>query len=436
MPPEGTGGGWKRLLRMGKMGAGVAGSYFGYLAQMAFLDTEARQTRGREGRARVARKLRQELQALRGPVMKIGQALAMQSHALPEELIAELTQLQMRAPGMHPSLMRAQFKSALGRFPEKLFSEFEPEPFAAASLGQVHRAVTRAGHKVAVKIQYPGIREAVRHDLRLLKTALGPALLSGHFPKAALKEMEARLLEETDYVREAANMALLRQALAGLDFVRVPKSHQECSTDKVLTMSFLEGLHLDDWLARKPTREEKDRLGARLMEMFYHQLFQAKAVHADPHWGNYLFDADGGIGLVDFGCVKRLDPAYVRRFSPICLYTGRADSQQYRGLIEALFRGEGLKPSRKTLEVMSGFSHLYRRLYPPFPKDEHRPVDFSDPSLLNDFAEHCTKLLKTKGLLPELVFVSRAEVGLYNTLHRLGAKVRTSEIVRRYLARA
>jgi len=175
-----------RGLRLGKLGFGLVGSYIGYQAQNLFLgEGEAAQRQSRF-RRNASQKVRQELGALKGPAMKLGQMLSLHSGALPEEALEELAQLQMQAPGMHASLARAQFKAALGKYPEEVFREFSPEPFAAASLGQVHRAVTRDGERVAVKIQYPAIRTAIENDFKLLRSATLPTQISGHLPTALL----------------------------------------------------------------------------------------------------------------------------------------------------------------------------------------------------------------------------------------------------------
>src|SRR6266705_4842915 len=167
-----------RALSMASMGAGIAGSYIGYLLQRTFLGEARRETRLKSTHIRAARRMADELQALRGPAMKLGQMLSLQTGVLPDEVLAELATLQMEAPGMHPSLVRVQVKGSLGREPEEIFRDFATEPFAAASLGQVHRAITREGHRVAVKIQYPGIRRAIENDFRLFRNFAMPAQAS------------------------------------------------------------------------------------------------------------------------------------------------------------------------------------------------------------------------------------------------------------------
>src|SRR6266446_9291515 len=156
-----------RALSMASMGADIAGSYIGYLFLRAFLGQEKGETKLKATHIRAARRMAGEMQALRGPAMKLGQTLSLQTGVLPDEVLAELATLQMEAPGMHPSLVRVQIKASLGREPEEIFKTFTVEPFAAASLGQVHHAITYDGQRVAVKIQYPGIRRAIENDFSL-----------------------------------------------------------------------------------------------------------------------------------------------------------------------------------------------------------------------------------------------------------------------------
>src|SRR5438552_1946150 len=212
-----------RAARLVQLGAGLAGSYLAYQLQRPFIDKAEATGKRQALKRKHASRVRQELQHLRGPIMKVGQALSMQTHFLGPEMVEELSALQMHAPPMHPSLMRAQFKSALGEYPEGVFRSFEPEPFAAASLGQVHWAVTKGGEKVAVKIQYPAMREAIESDFQALRTAGFAIRMTGHLPDSVIREAQRGILEETDYLKEAQNIEYFRKALRPLEFVRIPK---------------------------------------------------------------------------------------------------------------------------------------------------------------------------------------------------------------------
>jgi predicted unusual protein kinase regulating ubiquinone biosynthesis (AarF/ABC1/UbiB family) len=424
----------RRALRVAGMSLDVAGSYLGYLAQRAFLGEEKREAKLKSAHGRAARRMRDEMQTLRGPVMKLGQALSLQGGVLPDEAIAEFATLQMQAPGMHPSLIRAQFRGSMGRDPEDVFRSFEPEPFAAASLGQVHRALTRDGEHVAVKIQYPGIRSAVENDFKWFRTVSRPAQATGHLPKSAIDELQEQIVAETDYVREADNIDFFRARLEPLRFVRIPRVYRDLSSDQVLTMSLLPGRHLGEFLARRPSQKLRDAVGEHLFELFYFQLLRIEAFHADPHAGNYLIDDDGSISLVDFGCVKYLTAPFVASMRELYLYPGARDSAHFRSLLDkrhALF-GAKLRPAVR--EALIGFTeNFYRAVYPPEPEKDGEAHDFGKGTAVQDYMRESQKLWQSRGIMPEYIFLARSEMGMYDTLQRLGARVHTSRIVRKHL---
>jgi predicted unusual protein kinase regulating ubiquinone biosynthesis (AarF/ABC1/UbiB family) len=251
---------------------------------------------------------------------------------------------------------------------------------------------------------------------------------------AALDELERQILAETDYCREADSIEFFRTGLKPLRFVTVPTVCREYSTDRILTMSLVPGRHLEAFLATRPSQQRRDRIGARLTELYYFQLRVLEAVHADPHWGNYLFTDEGRIGLVDFGCVKYLQHDFVTAMSAMYLHPGRRDSREFQEAIERWYAAAGKRLPEAARRALLDFSDsFYRQVYPPDPRDEQRPFDFSKPRFLEDYMRESAKLLRAKGMLPEYIFLARAEIGLYNTLHRLRARVPMSAIVRRYL---
>ena len=293
-----------RAARMMKLGAGLTGSYLAYQLQRPFLSGEEGERRRKTMQGGNAKRVRQELSAMAGPVMKVGQAMSMQTHLLGEEWVQELSALQMQAPPMHDALMRAQFKSAMGKYPEELFSSFEPQPFAAASLGQVHWATTREGEDVAVKIQYPAIREAIENDFTMLRAAGLPVRITGHLQGALIDEAERGILEETDYLREARNIELFRKKLAHLKFMRVPRVYKELSCEQVLTMSRVPGVRLQEFLRTNPRQALRDTLGEGLVRLFFFQLFRMQTLHANPTFGQLSFqrrchDRTGGFRVCE-----------------------------------------------------------------------------------------------------------------------------------------
>jgi hypothetical protein len=192
------------------------------------------------------------------------------------------------------------------------------------------------------------------------------------------------------------------------------------------------GRHLEDFLAQRPSQKLRNQLGAHLFELFYFQVLKIEALHADPHWGNYLFNGDAGISLVDFGCVKYLSPESVAYLRSVFLYPGATDSADFRRLLETYYEqvGEKLLPAAR--RALIGFAdNFYRKVYPP--KPEQQDFDFGDAAFLRDYLRESKNLFRTKGVLTELIFMARAEIGLYQTLHRLRVRVPTSLIVKKYL---
>jgi predicted unusual protein kinase regulating ubiquinone biosynthesis (AarF/ABC1/UbiB family) len=415
-----------RAVRLAQLGAGIAGSYLAYQLQRPFLDDGQSRQRRHALHRKHARRIREDLQDLRGPIMKVGQALSMQTHIFNADVVEELAGLQMQAPPMHPSLMRAQFKSAFGRYPEEVFHSFEPEPFAAASLGQVHWAVTKGGEEVAVKIQYPAIREAIKSDFKMLRAAGFAARLTGHLPASVVREAERGMLEETDYLKEARNLQYFAQQLAPLAFVRVPRVHREFSCGQVLTMSRVRGLRLQEFLKTNPSPDVRDKIGVGLTRLFFFQLFRVQALHADPHPGNYLFNHDGSISLVDFGCVKYLKPEVVRCYAQFWSREWVRDAALYAEVIRVAF-GPDVSPDEPRVRRCM---NEIRRFYDEFHPLVNPPIvlELADPKFMAGLNRLARTLLKNKFLSPGFLFLSRTESGMCNLLHTLKARVPTTSI--------
>jgi predicted unusual protein kinase regulating ubiquinone biosynthesis (AarF/ABC1/UbiB family) len=413
---------------MGTLGLWLAGSYLGYQFQNLFLDKSGRAGKRKLFNALAAFRVRGELQSLKWPIMKLGQMMSMQSHILPEEAVNELTNLQMRAPAMHSTLARAQFKSSLGRFPEEIFREFTAEPFAAASLGQVHRAVTKGGEQVAVKIQYPAVRSAIESDFKLLRTISLPARLSKFASDAFISELENGIRMETDYINEGKNTDFLREKLKPLPYVEVPLIFWEFTTDRVLTMSYVSGQPMSDFIAAKePSQELRNDVGARLLALFTFQLRRINAIHADPHPGNYLIDAGGRIGLVDFGCVKKFSLDFIEL---IRLFEQRAWSRsgdQARRVAELIWGPEILKRPHLARTLLKQATDIYEEVFGG--NDGRSIVDFGDANVLKKTVRLWSDSIRNKVVNPEFTFLGRSEMGLYNVLHQLRAKIDTTAVL-------
>ena len=410
---------------MGKLGFGLAGRYVSYQLQKCFLDKSKRVEHGKLFKAVAALQVREELQSLKGPIMKLGQMLSMQSQVLPEEVMHELANLQMRAPAMHPTLARAQFKAAYGKFPEELFAQFSAAPFAAASLGQVHNAVTKSGEQVAVKIQYPAIRSTIENDFKLLRSISLPARLSKFSSEAVIAELEQGILKETDYVNEGKNLDFFREKLKPLSFVKIPTVFWDLTTDRVLTMSLVPGQPLSDFLSKEnPSEQMRNQIGSRLLALFFYQVRHAHSIHADPHPGNYLIDPSGRIALVDFGCVKKFSPDFIELVRAFGQPDWHASPEKSRYIARLIWGRKIANQPRIARKLLNETKQFHDNVF-----GTRAAVDFGDPDVLRQMVHLWTESIRRKGVNPEFAFYGRAEIGLYNVLHQLRAKIVTTAVL-------
>jgi predicted unusual protein kinase regulating ubiquinone biosynthesis (AarF/ABC1/UbiB family) len=293
---------WERGLCVGKTATKLGGKTLAYLSRKPFQTrrkrTEARKALNRESAAL----LFQGLGLLRGTALKAAQLLSLEADVLPPEITEELKKSCPQAPPINRALARKIVGNALGKPPEDLFRDFDGQAFAAASLGQVHRAVARDGQELAVKLQYPGIRETIENDIQLLRTATWP-LSDRRLLAPVLDEIEARLLDEVDYRRERENMAFFRAGLRQ-DPVLIPVCREDLSSDTVLSAAYLSGTPLIDWLETgAPARSNGTGSPSTNQDLFVSEtLTGLHGIHADPNPGNYLVHPDLTVGLVDFGC--------------------------------------------------------------------------------------------------------------------------------------
>jgi aarF domain-containing kinase len=426
-PPAGAG---RRLARAGMAGAGVLARTALAGARKAVAGPAEREAIDAATHEANALQILDAMGRLKGAFLKVGQLLSQQSHTLPEPYVRRLAELQGQAPPMHGTLARLQLRNELGRPPEEVFAAWEREPFAAASLGQVHRARLADGAAVAVKIQYPGIERAIASDFRLLRGLLATAPLGDRRPELerAVEEVERHLAQETDYRREADSLEEFARLLADDPGFRVPRVFRELSTGRVLTLELLEGRHVSGLLAEGPSQEERDRLATLLLDLFCRQTLAFGLLHADPHPGNFLFLPDGRVGLLDFGCVKRFEPGFLaihRRLMQIPVEDEAA--------LVACYREIGLfDPASDRAEEQRGLLLALQRLDAG---KYHRAglFDFGDAGYLRELSALLQDLFRAGLTHPDFVLYIRTKLGLYNLFHQLGARVDCRRTVEPYL---
>jgi predicted unusual protein kinase regulating ubiquinone biosynthesis (AarF/ABC1/UbiB family) len=408
-----------RLWTVGAMQAQIAAAYASMWVRTFF--DGARQRELVETHLASALRLFEGMTYLRGAVMKVGQALATYPNLVPHEVADTLARLHFDAPPMHFALIREQLENELDRDLDEVFADFDERAFSAASLGQVHRARLRNGERVAVKIQYPGIAETIRSDMRNLTAILSPLRLTRDWDNisAHLAEVREVLDAEVDYESEAENTERARALFKPEDGVVVPRVHREASTARVLTMDYVDGIHLDDWLATNPSQSERDAFGEKMYTVAFRFYYAGRSAYADPHPGNYLFMSDGRLGLIDFGCVPRYsDEEWA--------LLGEMDMMIHRGrneLREALVRFCDLTSAEANDEErMALIEESYRwNIETLF----HQPFDFSDPRHLqigmSVFARAIAKRYTRSH--PVQLYLSRTILGLRSMLYTMKARV-------------
>ena len=327
---------------------------------------------GKEGTTNAAA-LAQALGGLKGPIMKVAQLLATVPDLLPPEYAAELQKLQADAPPMGAAFVRRRMQSELGAGWQARFGSFDLKPAAAASLGQVHRASTKDGVRLACKLQYPDMQSAVEADLKQLEVAfaLHRRMNSWLDTREIAKEIGARVREELDYEREAKHADLYAAVLKDIDVVRVPRVFPELSTKRLLTLGWLDGDKILGF-AEEPV-EVRNRIAQAMFKAWWHPFSRAAVIHGDPHLGNYTVFSDGGeaagINLLDYGCVRIFHPRFVG--GVVDLYRGLLEDDEARIVhayevwgFENLDRGEDRDPEHLGalhLRSAAGGSHPNRR---------------------------------------------------------------------------
>ncbi len=310
----------ERFMKLAGMTASVAGRYASSRLKGALQGRDDAAAARLDAYRKSGERIAETLGELKGAAMKVGQMASIGSDVLPKELTDALGKLQKEAPPMPYEVIAEQIERELGSPPELLYDSFESTPFASASIGQVHRAVTDDGREVVVKVQYPGVDGSVDSDLAHLKLALRASGLVNKVHRKGLskvfEELRERLHEELDYTLEADNVRLFRRMHADDPFIVVPDVVGERSAKRVLTLTYEWGHHISELDAQGYDQQTRDQLGEHMFHMVASQLFVHRALQADPNPANYAFRPDGTVVLYDFGCVQRvpddvMDP-YIR----------------------------------------------------------------------------------------------------------------------------
>lgn len=377
-----------------------------------------------------AKDIYDSLSELKGSALKVAQMLSMDKNLLPKAYQRQFAMAQYSAPPLSYPLVVKTFKKYFGMSPEELFDTFGRQAQNAASMGQVHLASLN-GRKLAVKIQYPGVADSVKSDLAMVKPiALSMFRLNPVEYDEFIKEVELRMMEETDYTLELQRSMELSEKTSHLKNVVFPKYYPELSCPKILVMDWLEGKHLDEAISGDLPKGAGSKLGQAMWDFYHFQMHTIKAVHADPHPGNFIITKDHKLGIIDFGCVKVIPEdfyqIYFRLLDKDLLSNPRKRDEVFMKL-RFIYKDDTARDKAFFTDV---FSRLVDLLARPF---RNETFDFADDSYFESmfsFGEQITGMKEFRQSkrprgIRDAIYINRTYFGLYNILHDLKAKIRT-----------
>ncbi len=418
----------QRASRFVKTGAKVGGNYVKHYAKKFMTGEASREDLDQAN----AEDIYDSLSELKGSALKVAQMLAMDKNVLPTAYQNQFSMAQYSAPPLSYPLVVKTFKEQLGKSPSDLFETFTKSAVNAASIGQVHKASV-GDKELAVKVQYPGVAGSVKSDLKLVKPfALRLVKLNEQELDHYIEEVEERLLEETDYKLELVRSKQISEACGHIPNLVFPKYYKEMSSDRILTMDWLDGMHLKEFLKTNPSQELRNQIGQAMWDFYNFQVHNLLQVHADPHPGNFLMMENGSLGVIDFGCVKVIPEDFYKSYFKLM----REDllfkeEELVEAFHELMFLYEDDPADYKVLYI-EVFKQMMQLLGAPFHKDS---FDFADESYFKkifDLGEYISKRKEFKNSKHPRgsrhgLYINRTYFGLYNLLHDLGAEVKTTK---------
>lgn len=377
-----------------------------------------------------AKDIYDSLSELKGGALKVAQMLSMDKNLLPTAYQQKFAMAQFSAPPLSYPLVVKTFQKYFGKSPDKIFDSFTTKAVNAASMGQVHQAVL-GSKKLAVKIQYPGVGDSIKSDLAMVKPiALAMFKLNPLEYEEFIQEVESRMLEETDYTLELKRSMDLSERTRHLENIIFPKYYPEYSAPKILTMDWLEGKPLGEVLTKGLPKEAADKLGQAMWDFYHFQMHTLKAVHADPHPGNFIITDDYKLGIIDFGCVKEIPANFYQLYFQLMdrkILTDKATQEHLFNELRFIYPEDTAK---EKVFYSAIFVKLIELLSRPFRDGQ---FDFSDKLYFEELYSFGEKLSSMKELreskrvrgVRDAVYINRTYFGLYTLLHDMKANIRT-----------
>ncbi|PSL04912.1 ABC1 kinase family protein [Cecembia rubra] len=372
------------------------------------------------------------LSQLKGSALKVAQMMSMDKNLLPRAYQDKFTMAQYSAPPLSYPLVVKTFQKYFGKTPDQMYDTFTKSAVNAASIGQVHKA-TKEGKTFAVKIQYPGVADSVSSDLKLVKPfALRLLNMNERELDHYMEEVESKLIEETDYVLEVQRSLEISAACSHIEGLTFPGYYQEMSSERIITMDWIEGKHIKEWLDFNPTQEAKNKVGQSLWNFYHHQVHNLQQVHADPHPGNFIITNDDKLGIIDFGCVKILPKDFYEGYFALIKKDMLLNEQELNEVFYAL----EFISDKDTEEEKAYFKGVFKEMISLLGKPFHAATfDFADDSYFEQIFQLGDRISNDKMFKKSRqargsrhgLYINRTYFGLYNILNQLGANIKTTK---------
>ena len=415
----------ERASRFLKTGLKVGGNYVAHYTKSAFTEVD-RNDLDRKNAIEILNVLRQ----LKGSGLKIAQMLSMDNGGLLPKTYAEVfAGAQNNAMALSGPMVLNTFKKYWGKTPYELYDSFNPISILAASIGQVHEAKL-SDKKLAVKIQYPGVADSIKSDLNMVKPVVLKVMgLPSAVMNQYMDEIEERLIEETDYELELKQALFVKKELAGFENIIIPNYYPELSNKRILTMDWLEGTMLSDFIKTETDPVKRQIIGQSLLDFLHFQTHTLKKFHADLHPGNFIVTNDLKLGILDFGCMKSLPPAFYNAYFSLGLDAVINDPLKFREMlmeIDLIREGDSVEEEKLFLETALNAIKIIAR---PLMQGE---FDFSNEAFYQEMLQFGEEIYANKDFRKpnairgskHAIYLHRAFYGLYGLLHQLGVNVK------------
>lgn len=414
----------QRASKLVKTGAKVGVNYLKYYGdKITKTELEAKEKLNKNN----AEDIYDGLKQLKGSALKVAQMLSMEKSILPQAYVEKFSLAQFSVPPLSPPLVVKTFKNYFGKHPEDIFDTFNSTSVNAASIGQVHIA-EKNGKKLAVKIQYPGVAESIQSDLSMVKPiAIKMFNIKGKDSDKYFKEVENKLVEETNYILELKQSQEIAKACEHIPHLKFPDYYPELSSERIITMDYMTGDHLSEFTAINTNQDMANQIGQSLWDFYMFQIHKLKKVHADPHPGNFLISKKGDLIALDFGCMKTIPQDFYIPYFELAEKKSIENPAIFR---EKMFELEILRTDDSP-EELDFFSNMFHEMLSIFTQPFHEETfDFSDPTFFGRIADLGEKYSKNTELRKmngnrgskHFIYINRTFFGLYNLMFDLKAK--------------